>query len=88
MRPFLKLFMDQRPILPVRKMGEDVLAELTFFFSLGKGLANPTALLLSSLMMLRHMNLNNHADRIEKATLAVSALFFSFLFLGHRLTCM
>ncbi|KAL2153305.1 hypothetical protein VTH82DRAFT_4460 [Thermothelomyces myriococcoides] len=34
----------------------------------GKGLANPTALLLSSLMMLRHMGLNEHADRIEKAT--------------------
>jgi len=39
----------------------------------GKGLANPTALLLSSLMMLRHMNLNGHADRIEKATLATIA---------------
>ncbi|KIJ70511.1 hypothetical protein HYDPIDRAFT_122422 [Hydnomerulius pinastri MD-312] len=34
-----------------------------------KGLANPTALLLSSLMMLRHMNLNEHAAKIEKATL-------------------
>ncbi|KAL2171998.1 hypothetical protein VTG60DRAFT_735 [Thermothelomyces hinnuleus] len=34
----------------------------------GKGLANPTALLLSSLMMLRHMGLNEYADRIEKAT--------------------
>lgn len=38
----------------------------------GKGLANPTALLLSSLMMLRHMNLYEIADRIEKATLGVS----------------
>ncbi|KAH0840131.1 hypothetical protein J3R83DRAFT_1108 [Lanmaoa asiatica] len=35
----------------------------------GKGLANPTALLLSSLMMLRHMNLNEHAAKIEKAAL-------------------
>ncbi|KAI2617014.1 hypothetical protein GGS26DRAFT_415243 [Hypomontagnella submonticulosa] len=34
----------------------------------GKGLANPTALLLSSMMMLRHMGLNEYADRIEKAT--------------------
>merc|ERR1711939_886084 len=33
----------------------------------GKALANPTALLLSSIMMLRHMALNEHADRIEKA---------------------
>lgn len=37
----------------------------------GKGLANPTALLLSSLMMLRHMNLHDIADRIEKASLGV-----------------
>ncbi|KIY49262.1 putative IDH2-isocitrate dehydrogenase subunit 2, mitochondrial [Fistulina hepatica ATCC 64428] len=35
----------------------------------GKGLANPTALLLSSLMMLRHMNLSSYADKIESAAL-------------------
>ncbi|KAK1921203.1 isocitrate dehydrogenase [Papiliotrema laurentii] len=39
----------------------------------GKGLANPTALLLSSLMMLRHMNLFEVADRIEKAALGTIA---------------
>jgi len=33
----------------------------------GKGLANPTALLLSSIMMLRHMGLNEYADRVESA---------------------
>jgi len=33
----------------------------------GKALANPTALLLSSIMMLRHMSLYDHANRIEKA---------------------
>ena len=33
----------------------------------GKGLANPTALLLSSIMMLRHMDLNEHADKIQKS---------------------
>lgn len=33
----------------------------------GKGLANPTALLLSSIMMLQHMGLTDHANRIEKA---------------------
>ncbi|CZT43796.1 probable isocitrate dehydrogenase (NAD) [Rhynchosporium secalis] len=33
----------------------------------GKALANPTALLLSSIMMLRHMGLNDHAVRIETA---------------------
>ncbi|KAH7105524.1 hypothetical protein BKA62DRAFT_689947 [Auriculariales sp. MPI-PUGE-AT-0066] len=39
----------------------------------GKGLANPTALLLSSLMMLRHMNLSEHAAKIEKAALGTIA---------------
>lgn len=33
----------------------------------GKGLANPTALLLSSIMMLQHMGLHEHASRIQKA---------------------
>jgi isocitrate dehydrogenase (NAD+) len=33
----------------------------------GKGLANPTALLLSSMMMLQHMGLNDHAANISKA---------------------
>jgi len=33
----------------------------------GKGLANPTALLLSSIMMLQHMGLLDHAERIQKA---------------------
>ncbi|KAI9491850.1 isocitrate dehydrogenase, NAD-dependent [Zychaea mexicana] len=32
-----------------------------------KGIANPTALLLSSVMMLRHLNLNEHADAISNA---------------------
>jgi len=39
----------------------------------GKGLANPTALLLSSCMMLRHMSLNNEADKIESAVLKTIA---------------
>ena len=33
----------------------------------GKDLANPTALLLSGVMMLRHLNLDNFAMRIERA---------------------
>jgi len=33
----------------------------------GKGIANPTALLLSGIMMLRHLNFNEHANYIEKA---------------------
>lgn len=33
----------------------------------GKGLANPTALLLSSIMMLQHMGLTTEADKIQKA---------------------
>ncbi|KAL2352570.1 isocitrate dehydrogenase subunit 2 mitochondrial precursor [Cryomyces antarcticus] len=39
----------------------------------GKGLANPTALLLSSIMMLQHMGLFEHADRIQKAIFEVLA---------------
>jgi isocitrate dehydrogenase (NAD+) len=39
----------------------------------GKGLANPTALLLSSMMMLRHMNLNEYANKIETAALSTIA---------------
>ena len=33
----------------------------------GKQLANPTALLLSSIMMLQHMGLTEHADKIQNA---------------------
>jgi len=33
----------------------------------GMALANPTALLLSSIMMLQHMGLNSHANAIQKA---------------------
>lgn len=33
----------------------------------GMSLANPTALLLSSIMMLQHMGLNQHAETIQKA---------------------
>ncbi|KAH6659786.1 isocitrate dehydrogenase subunit 2 [Truncatella angustata] len=45
----------------------------------GQGKANPTALLLSSLMMLRHMGLTDYASRIEQAT-------FSTLSEGKALT--
>ncbi|XP_011197717.1 probable isocitrate dehydrogenase [NAD] subunit alpha, mitochondrial isoform X1 [Bactrocera dorsalis] len=37
----------------------------------GKDLANPTALLLSAVMMLRHMELNEHADKIQHACFEV-----------------
>ena len=37
----------------------------------GKGVANPTALLSSALMMLRHLNEQAMADRIQAAVLAV-----------------
>lgn len=39
----------------------------------GKDLANPTALLLSACMMLRHMKLEAFAERIEKAVLTTIA---------------
>ena len=38
----------------------------------GKDLANPTALLLSSVMMLRHMDLYEHAAKIESACFQVT----------------
>ncbi|KAK5175881.1 NAD-dependent isocitrate dehydrogenase [Saxophila tyrrhenica] len=39
----------------------------------GKALANPTALLLSSIMMLQHMGLYEHADKIQSAIFKVLA---------------
>jgi isocitrate dehydrogenase (NAD+) len=39
----------------------------------GKDLANPTALLLSSVMMLQHMGLSEHAEKIQKAIFATLA---------------
>lgn len=37
----------------------------------GKDLANPTALLLSAVMMLRHMNFVDHGNKIEQACYSV-----------------
>ena len=37
----------------------------------GKGIANPTALLFSAIMMLRHLGDNERADRIQKSVLRV-----------------
>jgi isocitrate dehydrogenase (NAD+) len=39
----------------------------------GKDLANPTALLLSAVMMLRHLKMNDKATMIEKAVLGTIA---------------
>uniref|UniRef100_B8Q7S6 Isocitrate dehydrogenase [NAD] subunit 1, mitochondrial n=1 Tax=Lipomyces starkeyi TaxID=29829 RepID=B8Q7S6_LIPST len=39
----------------------------------GQNQANPTALLLSATMLLRHLGLDDHADRISKAVYAVLA---------------
>jgi isocitrate dehydrogenase (NAD+) len=36
----------------------------------GQNKANPTALLMSAILMLRHLDLAGHADRVEKALLA------------------
>ena len=38
----------------------------------GKDLANPTALLMSGVMMLRHLELNDHAERIQARSPASS----------------
>lgn len=43
----------------------------------GQGKANPTALLLSSIMMLRHMSLNDQAAAIEKAVFEVRFFLIS-----------
>src|SRR5688572_23685324 len=39
----------------------------------GQGIANPTAILMSALLMLRHLGEHDAADRAEKAMLAVFA---------------
>lgn len=39
----------------------------------GKGLANPTAALLSAAMMLRHLSLADYTDRLEDAVLGAVA---------------
>jgi isocitrate dehydrogenase (NAD+) len=39
----------------------------------GTGRANPTALLMSAVLMLRHLDLDGHADRIERALFATFA---------------
>ena len=39
----------------------------------GQNTANPTAMILSAAMMLRHLGLNDHADRISRATYDVIA---------------
>ena len=39
----------------------------------GQDKANPTALLLSGVMMLRHLGMASHADNIEKAVLETIA---------------
>jgi isocitrate dehydrogenase (NAD+) len=39
----------------------------------GKGIANPTALILSGVLMLRHVGLHKDADRIERAIRSVIA---------------
>jgi isocitrate dehydrogenase (NAD+) len=56
----------------------------------GKQLANPTALLLSSIMMLRHMGLNSEAANIEQAifkTLAEGKVRLCSCFPITQLTC-
>merc|ERR1712063_219031 len=39
----------------------------------GKGIANPTAFIFSSTLMLRHLNLHGHADLISQAVKRVIA---------------
>jgi isocitrate dehydrogenase (NAD+) len=81
--------------LPRALTGPDIGDECSIFESVhgsapdiaGKGLANPTALLLSSVMMLQHMGLFDDADRIQKAifdTLAEGKVSGSLPHTRHR----
>ena len=47
----------------------------------GQDKANPTALLLSSVMMLRYMDLPNHATKIQQAAFEVVSLIFLLIVL-------
>ena len=49
-------------------------------------LANPTALLMSSCMMLRHINLDSYADNIQ-VLLAPQILIFTSLLWYLRRSC-
>lgn len=46
-------------------------ARHTFGEAVGKNIANPTAMLLCAVKMLRHVNLNDHATRLEEGLLSV-----------------
>ncbi|KPJ04464.1 hypothetical protein RR46_01929 [Papilio xuthus] len=50
-----------------RVLTEDLGGKSTSPDIAGKDMANPTALLLSAIMMLRHLQLNEHADRVQNA---------------------
>jgi isocitrate dehydrogenase (NAD+) len=39
----------------------------------GKGMANPIAMILSAVLMLRHLGKSDHADRLERAVASVLA---------------
>ena len=47
-----------------------------------KDLANPTALLMSGVMMLRHLELNDHAERIQARSLPHRGNMFPPFFYG------
>lgn len=54
----------------------------------GQDKANPTALLLSAIMMLRHMNLTSYADKISRAcfeTIKEGKVCFVLLFLEKHM---
>lgn len=48
-------------------------ARHTFGSGVGKNIANPTAMLLCAVKMLRHVNLHDYATRLEDALLDVIA---------------
>lgn len=73
--PFLSLYVRWYSLYTVYLEAVSKMVRLFFFFQVhgtapdiaGKDMANPTALLLSAVMMLRHMGLHDYAKRIETA---------------------
>lgn len=59
---YCQLFLTHALLLQVHGTAPDIA---------GQNKANPTALLLSAVMMLRHMGLFSHANRIERAAYGV-----------------
>ena len=59
----------RHPFAQVRHFIHTRIAFIFFCKAVGKNIANPTAMLLTSANMLDHMSMNQHGDRIRKAVM-------------------